>query len=210
MAITVASVSGQSLTTTGGNLSIAAPSGLSALDVLIAYIICSANTVISPVESGWDTDVTAAGIRSYSRIAGASEPSTFGFTRASGLNNIFGMLVRVTGAHPTNPKDVFGSAPGGSGTTVTLPTLTPTVPVTLVQIAEIQANTSFTPPSGPTELFDQTFSTQNYTGAVGIENVGAGATGTRVWTAGASSVRAGVMYALREPSAGNTGFLSLL
>jgi hypothetical protein len=115
-----------------------------------------------------------------------------------------GVIVRVTGA-TASPKDVFVSATGGSGTTVTLPTLTVTDGFTLLQIAESQTNTTFTPPAGPAELYDQTFATQNYTGAVGLETVGAGATGTRVWTAGSSGVRAGVMYALRaEPPESGT------
>lgn len=198
MAVSVASISGASLTTAGGNLAITKPAGTVQGEVLICYIICSANTVITaPGDTvPWDADVVAAGIRSFSKIAGASEPASYTFTRASGLNNIMGVMVRITGAHATLWKQTFGSAPGGSGNTVTLPSLNVTDGFNLLQIAEIQANTSFTPPSA-IELFDQTFATQNYTGAVGLETVGAGATGTRVWTAGASAVRAGVMYAIR-------------
>lgn len=201
MAIAFPSIEGASLPTLGStNLVINKPSGTVEGDFLVCYIICSVNTTIS-APAGWDTDVTAAGIRSYSKMAGGSEPASYTFTRAATTNTIMGVMVRVTGAS-TSPKDTFGSATGGSGTTVTLPDMTVTNGFTLLQIAEVMVNTSFTPPSGPTELFDQTFATQSFTGAVGIETVAAGATGTRVWTAGTSGVRAGVMYALREAYSG--------
>lgn len=208
MAIAFPTIAGASLTTAGGSLAINKPTGTAQYETLVCYIICSANTTITPVESGWTTDVTAAGIRAYSKVADGSEGSTFTFTRASGINNIMGVIVRVTGAHPTTPVEAVGSAPGGSGTTNVLPSINVTTGYTLLQIVESQANTSYTPPAGPTELFDQTFTTQTYTAAVGIETVGAGATGTRTWTAANSAVRAGAIYALRAAPTG--GFLALL
>lgn len=198
MTTTFPTISGASLGTgASSTLSVNVPTGTVSGNLLVCYIICSANTVITPVESGWTTDVTAAGIRSYSRVAGGSEPASYGFTRASNLNAIQGVMVRGQGSHPTTPVQTVGGSAGGSGTTTVLPSLTVTDGFTLLQICNVQANTTYTPPAGPTELFDQTFATQSFASAVGREIVGAGATGTRTWSHG-TGVRAGVMYAIRS------------
>jgi hypothetical protein len=206
MSVTFPTISGASLgTAASSTLTIDLPAGAVSGNTLVCYIICSANTVITPVESGWTTDVTAAGIRSYSRIAGGSEPASYGFTRASNLNNIQGVMVRAQGSHPSTPVQTVGGSPGGSGTTTVLPTLTVTDGFTLLQICNVQAATTYTPPAGPTELFDQQFATQNFASAVGREVVGAGATGTKTWTHG-TGVRAGVMYAIRSAPAATGSF----
>lgn len=202
MSVTFPTISGASLgTAASSTLTIDIPAGTVSGNLLVCYIICSVNTVITPVEAGWTTDVTAAGIRSYSRIAGGSEPASYGFTRASNLNNIQGVMVRGQGSDPTTPVQTVGGSAGGSGTTTVLPTLTVTDGFTLLQVCNVQAATTYTPPAGPTELFDQQFATQNFASAVGREIVGAGATGTRTWTHG-TGVRAGVMYAIRSAPAG--------
>lgn len=207
MPVAYASSSGASLPTAGGGtLSITKPSGVAAGDLLLAFVILGNGAALTPnAGDSWNTTVNAAGVKGYWKIAGSSEPASYTFARGNTLAGISGTIVRLTGAHPTAPIDTASAQTGGTDSTVIIPSLTPAASGRfLFQIAQTLAATSFTPPGTATERFDAQYATATTTSAGGDETIGSGATGTRTWSAGASSARSGIMWAIipAPPNAG--------
>lgn len=197
MAVAYASHTGASLATLGStDMVIPKPTGTVEGDLLTTFIILTANATVTP-PAGWTTVVNAAGVKAYWKIAGPSEPASYTFTRGLTTNNAVGQMARLTGADTTNPVDTLGAVPSGSSSTAVLPSINVTDGFFLWQQVAVIANATWTPPGTATEDYDYQPPPQAFGVAAGHETVGAGSTGTRTWTASASSTRSGVVWALR-------------
>lgn len=200
MAIAYASAAGASLPNLGSaSLVITKPSGTVSGDLLLCFIVLSANQTVTPPSDTvpWNTTVNASGVKGYWKVAGSSEPASYTFTRGLITNTIVGSMVRITGAHPTAPIDQAAAQAGGSGTSIVIPTLTAGSTATyLFEIAASLTASTFTPPGTTTEDYDTQFATESFGVAGGHEVISAGATGTRTWTASVTGTRSGIMWSL--------------
>ncbi|MBL7645546.1 MAG: hypothetical protein JNK74_05075 [Candidatus Hydrogenedentes bacterium] len=122
----------------GTVLDIGLPASTAENDLLIAAVAVGNPVVASlsaPMGGGWTLldrsqqgDVT---LGVWWKIAGASESATHGFTW-SGASKAYGWISRFTGHNPTNPIDAFATGGGLDSSTPTTPSVTTTVPDTLI------------------------------------------------------------------------------
>lgn len=129
------------------SIALAKPTGLAVGDLMVSFVFgssTSAPTVTLP--SGWGTAVVSPwnpgdsgiGVFAY-KIADAADvaASTFTFS-SSNWGACFGFIGRYTGVNPTAPINSTGAAQvTNSGTTGNFPTMTTTVPNTLVVLAAL-------------------------------------------------------------------------
>lgn len=178
------------------------PAGVQAGDVLIAHVALhthSFNANPLPAPSGWtlvrvDRDAAHMIAGVFRRLAGASEPSSYTFSNASGdtSQQAVGAVMAYRGVDPANPVDAHSGATGTSNDSdlVVSPSVTTTRPgarlVTLVgTFGTIQGPA--TPPSGMTERYEATEDNESgdveVLGQASDQVLGsAGATGTRTTT----------------------------
>ena len=129
MAITFVATSSGNLDNTT-SVAVAKPTGTAEFDIIIAMMSID-GTSKTALPSGFTTiqDTDTAGshgnIIGY-KIAGASEPSTYTFAPASGSERAWCCLDTYRGVDNTTPIDGSNSAIG-SGTTVTMTSITPSV-----------------------------------------------------------------------------------
>jgi hypothetical protein len=143
-----------------GNATVAKPSGTASGNLLVAGLMLekgSSETVTPP--AGWTlirrtNNGTNAGMATYYRLAGGSEPANYTFNIALGSKWSIG-ISRVTGANPNNPIDVSGGLTGASSTSVTAPSVTTSVANTLVlAFYTNKKNATYTAAGTTTERYD--------------------------------------------------------
>lgn len=110
------------------------PTGTTEGDLLVAIMGTDGDGETLGTPGGWTAITGNIGInhtsRSWYKIAGASEPSSYTFTVSSSESIVCGIL-RISGHDPSNPIDLSGTATGSSNAP-TCPDVTTTVADTLV------------------------------------------------------------------------------
>ncbi len=181
-------------------LSIPRPAQASTGSLLVAMVANQGGSVktMSP-PAGWTAvansdfyEGTNARIRAWYRFATANESASYTFTQSgtSGYD-MAGGIVAVSNANPQAPVNASGGQSNGStgSKTVTAPSITPTVPGTLLLFGgACNVAASFLPPTGMTELWDVASSGQYKISAeTAWQYLAAGGpTGTRSATASTS------------------------
>lgn len=136
------------------------PSGTTSGDLLVAFIAYAGYyNPPSSVPSGW-TQLTwgayypTVTVRVYYKIAGGSEPSDYTWIWGSNSWYHSGSIHRITGAATSSPLYVYSGTSGFDETPVA-PSVNATASDTLLlAFAAFTASSTFTPPSGMTEVSD--------------------------------------------------------
>ena len=186
------------------------PAGVQANDVLIASIGISPSTAVITAPAGWTLvrrdDQAAATTNSlaiYQKIATAAEPAFYDFTVAT-TDFAVGGIQAFFNVDTTTPVNVQAGTATASANTHTAPSVTPTVPNTMLVTSHTYASSqTWTPPAGMTESFEIP---SGGAGAAGqtvegnFQYIAAGgvATGTRTATAAGAT-----------PDTGNASTLAL-
>ncbi len=198
------------------SISINVPAGTKPGDVLIAQLAANPTGsmtqggTVSPSETGWHTiDDTINTVHTvlYWRVAGASDPTSYGWT-FDAPNYVIGAIAAYGGIDTTNPIDKSGSAIGAS-TTATSPSVTTTeVNDQIASFVSSATTSNFSPPSGMTQrwqvgsgasppgsisLADQLAATKSATGSKTSTASSSGA-----WVAQTVALRATTGYAYDE------------
>jgi hypothetical protein len=189
---------------TATTLTIGAPAGVSAGDVMVASIDVRGKPAITP-PAGWtlirsDVNGSTMKLETYYRIAGSSEPSSHTWTFSNTLGAAGG-IVAFRGVDTAAPIDASGGQVNASSTLITAPSITTTVPDTaLVGSFGLRGDTAIAPPSGMTERWDRA----SNAGSSKITSAGAtegrattGATGERVASADKGAPSIGHLVALK-------------
>jgi len=143
-------------------LTIPAPSGLTAGDVMVATIAVRATTT-TVTAAGWlpvpglDTSIAAV-IRqvTFYRVADSTDAAAPGFSFDLGGSRGAGGIAAYSGVDTANPVDVVGAASNSTGSTDAAP---PSVTTTnlrarVIAVESWAATTSVTPAGGTTELYE--------------------------------------------------------
>jgi hypothetical protein len=191
------------------SITIPKPAGAVEGDLLLAVVAHQGGTArgMTP-PTGWTAvpngDIaqgTNARIHAWYRVAGAEEPDAYLFTLTGGsAQDTAGGILAISGAN-TAPIDASaGQANATSSKNATAPSVTTTVPSTLlVYGGSANSGVTFTPPVGMTEHLDLA-TTGTYRVATTVatqERAATGATGTRVATMPSSVKSATVAIAIR-------------
>lgn len=191
----------------GTTLVINKPTGTVQNDGMVAYIyVNQANASITP-PSGWTHQQEAnfafglGYVHGYTKLAGASEPSTYTWTTA-GSNSWNGGIKSYSGVNTTTLVDVSAQNTGGSDTSPVASSVTTTTANTMLSCGYAGWSTvqTVTPAGSMTERFDVN---SIKTLEACDESIAAiGATGTRTATIGTASFWGAISIALNEAAAG--------
>jgi Domain of unknown function (DUF1929)/Bacterial Ig domain len=195
---------------TATSLVVPKPAGASAGDVLLASVAVRGNPAIA-APSGWSlvrTDPRGTILKQavYAKAVTAAEPASYMWT-FSVSKPAAGGIAAFTGVDTANPVNASGGQANLSATTVTAPSVTTTVPDTmLVALYGFAPLTGLTPSAGMTERWEVgstpgTPSPVVSEGATALQ-AAAGATGTRIATAGKAVNSVGQLVALRPGGGG--------
>ncbi len=187
------------------SLTISKPAGVVDNDVLIAAISVrggSATTITAP--AGWTlvrriNNGTTLALAIYRKVASAEGASyAWNFSPARDAS---GGIQAYAGVDTTAPVDVENGQPTPSGLSHSTPSVTTTVPNTmLVTSFAIALDTTWTPPTGQTERYD-VFSGGTTSEGNDQLQIAAGASGVKTATAADDTVGAAHILALRPGSA---------
>ncbi|HZR02677.1 MAG TPA: LamG domain-containing protein [Burkholderiales bacterium] len=190
------------------SVTINVPAGTKAGDLLLAAVAArNAATVTAP--AGW-TAVAALNTTSgttlrqvvYYRVATGTEPASYTFTLSSSVRTA-GLIVAYRGVDTANPIDVSAGQANASASTITAPSITPSVTGTML-VGLFSAATGTTISSAAGMAYRADVLSGGGTGiAIGVfdqQQATASATGTRTATAGGSAVNIGQLVALRPAS----------
>jgi hypothetical protein len=192
-----------SSSTTITSLTVPAPAGITAGDVMVASVDVRALPTITP-PPGWtliraDTNGTAMTMATYYRVAELAEPPsyTWGFSlkKAAAAG-----IVAYSGVDTVTPIDASDGSVSTSSTSITTPSITTTVPeARLVGFFGLATNTTVTPPTGMIERGDVASTYGTDVALEGADEVqsAAGATGPRTATAASTARNIGHLVALR-------------
>jgi putative Ig domain-containing protein len=184
-------------------LTIGKPAGATAGDLLLAVVGSRGAAAITA--AGWTkiTELPSSGstpLRQalFSKPAGASEPSTYGFVVGSSAVPATGTISVYRGA--ASPVAAFGGQANASATSITAPSLTSTTAASVeVGFFGNAVSTTMSPPAGMIEQAETTISSTS--NKITIETaddvVDPGALGTRVATAAAAGVSIGQVVILQ-------------
>ncbi|MFI6496895.1 hypothetical protein [Nonomuraea typhae] len=129
-------------------------------------------------------DSTGAGTKVWWKVAGAGEPSTYGFTQGSSADGSVSIIAVQDGS--TNTPIVAQTGGTASGTSKATPSTTPNgsddFEIRCVALHTVSATVTFTPPSGFTERTDIQSSTFALTTTATRTLASGGATGTHNFT----------------------------
>ena len=186
-------------------ITISKPTGTTTNDVLLAALTIRGAAITITPPSGWTqvrSDASGSTVNQtiYRKVAGGSEPSSYAFTFSDPVSAAVGGIVGYTGVDTTTPIDVSGGQANASSTSVTAPSVTTTVANTqLVAFFGTANDTTFSAASGMTERYDTDAdgSSQVAGAADDVAQAAAGASGTKVATAGIAAVNIGQLVALR-------------
>jgi len=199
----------QAKTTTSGtadSVILNKPAGTTTGDLLITQIGLPSSTTRLTLDlpGGWaffrrdrsNLPAYAIGSDLVYRIAGASEPASYTFGLSSS-SDYAGTMLRISGVDTRSPFDAHAGITAPSSTSVTAPTIRSVAPnVLLLQFAAIRTATTFTSPTGMTEINDLAAGTLTIQAA--RQNIPtAGVIGSRTATAGSAAVYAAALVAIR-------------
>jgi len=223
----IASAINDALPTNGsaGNLTITKPAGTASGDVMLATISARPSAMTINPPAGWAlykrTEQPNGGVSTapggmtlltYYKAAGGAEPANYTWTLANPQNDgggVVGTITRVSGVDTANPIDVYVDALTGNGLVHSAPSVTTTVPNTLL-VASITylSSRNFGAPSGIAGITERAeVRAPTSDNAIGITllvatvpKASAGATGTVSATAaGDADYGMGHMFALAAP-----------
>ncbi len=185
------------------SLSLNAPAGLVANDVLIAHIVVQGATTSITPPGGWhlirrDNTGTSIGSALYYRVVGGSEPPSYAWAFNS-TQKAAGGIAAYSGVDPVAPIDAHSGQYNPATATITAPSVTTTAAFDeLLFIAAIATGTTVSPPAGMTQRWTVT-TPSTLTSSMADQGLGgAGATGNKVGTSGSSSdSNIGQLVALR-------------
>ena len=184
--------------TVGAAITINKPAGTATDDVMIASIGIRPTTATITPPAGWvlirrldNASLNANSLVVYRKVAGAAEPASYTFT-VGGSTHTTGGIQSFFNVDTINPIDVESGANTASGTTHATPTVTTTVPNSMVVTSHSFASAStFTPPAGMTESFDVASGPDNAVGQTTEGNrvlqAARGATGVKTASAATQS-----------------------
>ena len=217
----VASSTSAPSSSTVGSITLTAPAGLTANDLMVAYVTANVSSQldVATFPSGWtflrgDTDGSSLGVSVYYRVATGADvagSTTYAWT----LDNVAraaGAILTFRGVSTSSPIVVSNGSVNNNNTNYTAPSLTPgitnTMMVVLYSVKNGNTNVLSTP-AGLTKLFE--VGTQAGPNGVLIGGfygalAGAGATGSKVTASGSSinAISIGVSLALRAAAASST------
>ena len=179
------------------------PAGVLVTHLMIAEVVINggaAPTITSP--AGWTllqrTNTTNLSQAIYYKFATIAEPASYTWTFSSSQRAVAGIMA-FRGVDIGSPINANAAQANASSRNVTAPSITTTVPNTmLLGFFAVSARTTFTAPGGMTERFDrQTGGTPVTACGDNAALAAAGATGTRVATAGVAGVNIGCLVALK-------------
>jgi MSHA biogenesis protein MshQ len=187
----------------GGTATVAAPSGTVAGDLLIVGIMLEKGSDVAITATGWTlvrrtNNGTDAGMATYWKWAGSSEPASYSFTLTNSPKWSVGVS-RITGADTTTPIDISGGTTGGSGN-VTAPSVNTTVADALVLAFYTNKKPATYTAAGGT---DERYDAPNTSGGLPSNmmatfvQASAGATGNKAATPSESEKWAGQQVAVR-------------
>jgi hypothetical protein len=190
------------------SITLARPAGTSAGHVMVASVASNDDLGFS-APAGWtrvrdDSAPDLVRQAVYVKVAGPSEPSSYTWT-LPGWRRVAGGITTYSGVDTTHPVDAHAASVNATnGTAVTAPSVTTTVPGTmLVHLAATNAEGSLTPPPGMTERWEarspNTATTRSDALASSSDAAqdAAGASGPRTAVATNAGPRIGVLLALR-------------
>lgn len=182
-------------------------------DVLVAIVGTRSGTgqTFTPPD-GWtlwrrQDRTTTIALAAYIKVA-SSEPATYNWGWSAAGQSVVTIL-SCYDIDTSDPTDADGGQANGAGLTAEAPSITTAVNgALLIFAAQVNAATSFTPPSGMTEQTDLASSGgSNVTQQVATETQAtAGVTGTRTATIAASEPSATLLLALKPVVAGGGTF----
>jgi hypothetical protein len=185
-------------------LTIATPAGVQAGDVMVAAITVRGAAKVTPPAAFTQVraSLTGGDLRQvmYVSVAGATVPASWRFGLSS-RSVVAGAIAAYSGVNTATPVDVTGARKNASSTSIVAPSVTSTVPGSmLVGAFGIATNATMTPPATMTERAD--IKTGRGPKKVALELAdetldAPGATGQRVATASAAAVNIGTVIVLR-------------
>ena len=192
------------------SITIGRPGGPAAGDVMLASVVISDDDPAFTAPAGWtlvrqDTIKDLLRQAIYVKAAGASEPASYTWTVPS-ARRIAGGITTFDGIDDTHPIDAIDASLNASGTAVSSPSITTTMPNTvLVELAVVASNGSLTAPGGMVEAWEAAApgasTRKNTKGAVvSLSHAlqpAAGPTGTRTASVTSAGRSIGVLLALR-------------
>ncbi|MFQ5831715.1 MAG: hypothetical protein ACE5H4_03340 [Candidatus Thorarchaeota archaeon] len=189
------------------------PSGTIQNDVMVCTVLTTGGTGVTFTLTGWtiiqrhDSGTTLAQAQYY-KVAGASEPATYTISFSPQVVGAAVGIATYIGVDTTTPIDAYSGQVNAASTSVTAPSITTTsANAMLVGGFGTFVQTTITPATGMTERYD-------IVGGIGGDDqitdevadevkATAGATGTRVATAGLSAVSIGQLIALKPAAPTN-------
>jgi hypothetical protein len=206
---TAAGMASNGSPTARATIIIARPAGTTSGAVMVAAVVINDDDPGFTAPAGWtlvrqDSILNALRQAIYLKVATASEPSSYTWT-LSVSRRVAGGITTYTGVDPGHPVDVHGAQVHTTASTaVTAPSITTTVPDTLlVHIAAVAAEGTITPPTGMTEGWEAAAPRTNSTQDATVDSsyapqAPAGATGPRTATATQAGRSIGALLALRS------------
>jgi hypothetical protein len=189
--VQVADVTSATIPAAGSSISIAKPANTVPGDLLVVFVSDAGTVAVTPDQAGW-TQIRSDQSHNawitqtlWYRWAGASEPASYSFTKGNPKADMIAAALRITGANATTPIDTSaGSSQGGTvSTTIVAPSVTTTVPNTLLlTFASTTDGNTYTPAPGMTERIDTTIGTWISEQVATQTIAAAGPTGTRTIT----------------------------
>ena len=206
--ITTVGTSSSGSSSSRNSITLSRPAGTSAGHVMVASIASNDDPGFS-APAGWTLvrDDSVAGLLRqavYVKVAGPSEPTSYTWTLPE-WRRVAGGITAYSGVDTTQPVDAHAAATDAtSGTAVTGPSVTATVPDTLlVHLAAINAEGSLAPPPGMTEGWEARSPNITKTTSDALASSSdspqsaVGDSGPRTATAANAGPRIGVLLALR-------------
>ncbi|MCO4273382.1 hypothetical protein NG701_02895, partial [Pseudarthrobacter sp. HLT3-5] len=196
--VTVVNSSSASASTASANVTIAAPAGTAAGDVLIAAITADFSPTMSSVPTGWTPIVNGLGINSssnsgsrafvYYHVVGTSDPASYTWTLSTAVK-WGGGITAYRGVNNTTPLDspvVTALDTTYSATSITAPSVTTaTAGAMLIGGGACDCSAPvFSPPSGWTERWEAPAG--QIAELADRFQATAGASGTATWTMSAA------------------------
>ena len=187
------------------------PAGVVSGDGMVAVITPRGLPTITP-PAGWslirsDVNTTVLTQALYVHVAGGSEPASYTWTFNSSVSSVVAGIAAYSGIDPTNPIDTSGGQANASSSSITAPSINPTVTDTYLVGAfgdgNAPAPTGWTVPASMTDRFHLTVSSPSMVGVEFADEAHptTAATGTRVVTTPASAANIGQLVALRPHGA---------
>jgi hypothetical protein len=161
-----------SATTTGATLTVAMPAGTVQNDVMVLAIAVRP-TAATITATGWtlvrrldNNNPNANSLVVYYKVAGAAEPANYSFPiGGGGSTHTTGGIQSFFNVDTANPVGVENGQNTANGTAHAAPSVTTTVPNSMVvTLHSLASATTWTPPGGMTESFDIASSPPNAVG----------------------------------------------